>query len=305
MTDWRPTSGADVAQRRVELLDRARRYFSDNDILVVTTPALGAYAPVDAHIAGFSVQSGDGAVAHLHTSPEVHMKRLIAAGYPDIASIGRVFRAAESGKRHLPEFTLAEWYRLGFGLQQIVDDTVRFITACLGVPRLVTDVVQIDYATAFRDHAGIDPFESDSDDIIASATDDADLRQHLDRDAALDLLMSTRVAPRFAPDRLTVVRHYPASQAALAKLCVADERVADRFEVFCGDLELANGYVEVTDPGEQARRLGERSDLSLIAALRHGLPDCAGVAVGIERLQMVHDQADDIRDVVSFVATLS
>ena len=301
MSDWRPTSGADVARRRAGLLERARTYFAENDILAVDTPAFSNYASVDAHIASFSVHAGDAFAGHLHTSPEVRMKRLIAAGYPDIYSICRVFRAGESGAQHAFEFTMAEWYRLGFGLQQIVDDTIGFIAACLDLPRLAGNTTTVEYTDIVRAHAGIDPVDAPTAEIIDIATDDAKLREGLDRDAALDLIVSTLVVPQFAPERLTVVRHYPASQAALARPSKDDERVADRFEVYCGELELANGYVELTDPDRQAQRLGEHCDLSLIAALRSGLPECAGVSVGIERLQMVLDQADHIRDVMTFV----
>lgn len=301
MNDWRPTSGADVARRRAELLERARAYFMNNDILAVDTPAIGNYASVDAHIDSLSVHAGDELAGHLHTSPEVRMKRLLAAGYPDIYSICRVFRAGESGAQHAFEFTMAEWYRLGFGLRQIVDDTVGFIAACLDLPRLASDATTVEYADTVRAHAGVDPLDASTEELLAIATDDVALRQRLDRDAALDLIVSTRVVPHFAPDRLTVIRHYPASQAALARRSDGDERVADRFEIYCGELELANGYVELTDPNEQAQRLGELCDLSLIEALKSGLPECAGVSVGIERLQMVLDQADDIRDVMTFL----
>jgi lysyl-tRNA synthetase class 2 len=163
--------------------------------------------------------------------------------------------------------------------------------------------------------ADIDALDASTETVVQRATEDARLQKELgdDRSAALDLIMSTIVAPQFAPDRLTVVRHYPAEQAALARLCPDDARVADRFEVFCGDLELANGYVELTDADEQRRRFesdnaaressGRSSlliDEPMLAALQAGLPDCAGVAVGIERLHMVLDQAEDIRDVITF-----
>jgi len=301
MSGWRPTSGVDVARRRARILERARQYFADNGVLAVDTPAIGDYPSVDVHISSFSVTANDAVAGHLHTSPEVRMKRLLAAGFPDIYSICRVFRAGESGARHMPEFTMAEWYRLGFGLDQIVDDTVGFIGACLDLPQLRDTVVIVDFANIVQECTGIDPLDGPTSGLIDAATDDADLKRQLDRDAALDLIVSGQVAPRFEADRLTVIRHYPASQSALARLNDDDDRVADRFEIYCGELELANGYVELTNPGEQAARLGSYSDLSLIEALKAGLPECAGVSVGIERLQMVLDQAEDIRDVVTFV----
>ena len=315
MTDWQPLTDTKVAMRRAAMLQRARQHFSDQGLLAVDTPALSHYAASDPNIESLGVRSRPGKDGFLHTSPEVYMKRLLAAGYPDIYSICRVFRDGEAGRRHLPEFTMAEWYRLNFELDEIIEDTVRFIAACVHLPALVDTVEHLDYAEAFDRFADIDALDAETADIVAVATREQRLRDMLaeDRDAALDLIMASKIAPQFARDRLTVVRHSPASQAALARLCPDDDRVADRFEVFCGDLELANGYVELTDPAEQRRRMEtdiaarERSgrssllpDESLLAALSAGLPPCAGVAVGMERLHMVLDQAEDIRDVITF-----
>jgi len=316
MTNWKPTSDSSVATRRAEILERARQFFRRQDVLAVDTPALGHYATSDPNIESLSVRSNSGKASFLQTSPEIYMKRLLAAGYPDIYSVCRVFRDGEAGKRHQGEFTLAEWYRIGFGLDSIIDDTLQFIASCLNKPGLADEAARYDYAEAFRKYSAIDVFAASIDELGNRATSDARLRAEIgaDRDAALDLIMSTIVAPQFGHDLLTVVRHYPASQASLARLCPDDDRVADRFEVFCGDVELANGYVELTDPDEQQQRIerdlktreqsGQSNfpgDEALIAALHAGLPDCAGVAVGIERLQMILDQTDDIKDVVTFV----
>jgi lysyl-tRNA synthetase class 2 len=315
MSEWKPLSEPGVAMRRAALIERAREYFGDQGVLAVDTPALGRYAISDPNIDNLRVQTRPGKDSYLQTSPEIYMKRLLASGYPDIYSICRVFRDGESGPRHLPEFTMAEWYRIGFDLDAIVEDCVSFIAACLGVDPAGDHVERIEYRDAVREYAGIDAIEADTAALIEVATDDPRLRGQLanDRNAALDLIMSTVVAPRLPRDRLTVVQHYPADQAALARLCPADSRVADRFEIFSGELELANGYVELTDASEQRQRierdiaLREQSgrsslptDESLIAALEAGLPECAGVSVGIERLHMVLDQAEDIRDVINF-----
>ena len=318
MNTWKPSSGPAVALRRAEMFERARQYFAAQDVLAVDTPALGPYATSDPNIASICTHSPSGEKLYLQTSPEMYMKRMLASGYPDIYSICRVFREGEAGKRHNPEFTLAEWYRLGFGLNEIIADTVGFTAACLNLPRLAENVVQYDYSAAFEKFANVDAFTASADELLSHYRDDERFAAVVgdDRQAALDLIMSTVIAPQFAADRLTVIRHYPADQAALSRLCPDDERVADRFEVFCGDLELANGYVELTDAAEQRRRF-ERDlvsrqesgnsilamDESVLAALEAGLPDCAGVAIGMERLQMLLDQADDIGDVVSFTVT--
>jgi lysyl-tRNA synthetase class 2 len=297
------------------MLDRARQYFAAQDVLAVDTPALGFYASSDTNINSIAAHTASGEKLYLQTSPEMYMKRLLASGYPDIYSICRVFRDGEAGKRHNPEFTMAEWYRLDFGLQQIINDTVGFIAACLDLPRLRENVAQYDYATAFSKFADVDAFAARAEQLLGRYSDDDRFKSVMgnDRQAALDLIMSTVVAPQFAADRLTVIRHYPADQAALSRICPNDSQVADRFEVFCGDLELANGYVELTDAAEQRHRFEQdvetrqasgdepvAVDESLLAALDAGLPDCAGVAIGMERLQMLLDQTDDIGDVVTF-----
>ena len=320
MTDWRPSSGPGAAARREELLTRARHYFSVQDMLAVDTPALNRYAVTDPNIDSLAVRSGSGQDYFLHTSPELWMKRLLADGYPDIYSICRVFRDGESGRRHIPEFTLAEWYRLGFDLSAIIDDTVRFIAACLDVPRLAEHVTLYEYVDAFQELAGVDALEDTVDQLSQACDADAGLKAAIgiDRSTWLDLILSTIIAPQFAGDRLTVLRHYPANQASMARLCPDDKRFADRFEVFRGDLEIANGYVELTDAEEQRQRLDHDlevrqqtgrpafpQDHRLLAALESGLPDCAGVAVGIERLQMVLDKTDDIANVVTFNAETS
>ncbi|MDX1499561.1 MAG: EF-P lysine aminoacylase EpmA [Woeseiaceae bacterium] len=317
MTAWRPASGPAAARRRAALLERVRGHFAATGALEVDTPALSAFANTDPALASFEVTAGDGRRLYLATSPESCMKRLLAAGYPDIFSIARVFRDAESGARHLPEFTLIEWYRLGHELDAIVADTVALVAACLEQPGLGAKLVRLDYADAFARYAGIDVFSAPADALADAAGADAELRRVLgpDRDAWLDLLLETRVVPALDPAAPTVLAHFPADKAALARLCPADPRVADRFELFLGGLELANGYVELTDPAEQRRRFDAElawraarglpalpRDELLLAALDAGLPQCAGVALGAERLQMVYDATREITDVVTFGA---
>lgn len=298
------------------MLQRIRTAFQEAGVMEVDTPALSSSAASDTQIESLVI--GHSGVSsrplYLHTSPEFCMKRLLAAGYPDIFSICRVFRDGECGSRHQPEFTMIEWYRLGFDLQDIIDDSLRLIRAALAAAS-PTDVRQYDYRGLFMDSLDLDPLLAPLHELAAAAGVDSQLKESLadERDDWLDLLLATRIAPGFDDDCLTVVRHYPASQAALARLCPADASVADRFEIFLGTTELANGYVELTDPHEQQQRMQadntERQrrgrpqrpiDQDLLAALEHGLPACAGVAMGLERLQMLHDDTDDIRDVITF-----
>jgi lysyl-tRNA synthetase class 2 len=318
--DWRPASGPRAAATRAAILRRIRKRFDAEGLLEVDTPALGLSAVSDTQIESLAIADClvSPAPLYLHTSPEFCMKRLLAAGYPDIYSICRVFRDGEAGRRHQPEFTMVEWYRLGFEFNEIIDDTLALIVAALG-DRAPRDAArQVEYRDAFIEAAGVDPFEDDIDALAGAIDADADLRRALgdERDDWLDLVLAQRVIPSFDAGRLTVLRHYPASQAALARRCPGNARVADRFEVFLGAVELANGYVELTDAREQRARIeadnAERRrrgralrpvDEALLDALETGLPDCAGVAMGFERLQMLHDRTDDIRDVITFAFT--
>jgi len=316
MTDWRPASGPEAAVSRAAMLQRLRTYFDVASVLEVDTPALSASAVSDVNIESLEVRSdlAEGSL-YLHTSPEFCMKRLLASGYPDIYSICRVYRDGEVGRSHQPEFTMVEWYRLGFGLADIIADTFKAIAMALNEPKLADDVLVIDYRNAFIDISNIDPLQASVNDLANAADADDELRRALGdaRDDWLDLILTMKIAPTFAADKFTVLQHYPASQAALAQICPDDASVADRFEVFMGPVELANGYVELTDARIQAERIandqamresrGQRvrpQDQSLRAALESGLPACAGVAMGLERLQMLHDKTDDIRNVISF-----
>jgi elongation factor P--(R)-beta-lysine ligase len=299
------------------MMAQARSFFAEREVLEVDTPLLSSTTVSDPHIE--SVQavlvSRPGKPYFLQTSPEYFMKRLLCSGYPDIYQVCKVFRDGEAGRRHSPEFTMVEWYRHGFNLGRMMQETADFISAMVEPQHLVAPPQFIDYRSAFREHAGIEPAESSSAALAEAAGADDKLVESLgdDRDAWLDLVLSLRVVPRFAPERLTIFYHYPASQAALARRCPDDDAVADRFEIFYGDLELANGFVELQDAKEQAGRFAADTetrarrnqavhppDKRLLAALATGLPQCAGVAVGFERLLMINEMSDDIRNAQTF-----
>ena len=220
-------------------------------MLEVDTPAIGRFAVTDPHIE--SIAAGDG---FLQSSPEYFMKRMLAAGYPDIYQICKVFRAGEAGRRHLAEFTLVEWYRHGFSLHEIIRDAAGLIAHVTGRESLLAELHTVTYADAMHAATGLDVRSATVTQLADTAAADADLRASLagDRDAWLDLVFTAQVSTGFAPDRLTCVYHYPASQAALARRCPADESVADRFEIFLGDVELCNGFVELADAEEQESR---------------------------------------------------
>ena len=315
--NWQPSASLATAQRRARMLAAAREYFARQNVLEVDTPILSRAAVSDPNIESVRalLQIDSSRDFYLQTSPEFPMKRLLCAGYPDMYEICKVFRDGESGKRHQPEFTMVEWYRRSFELQDIIDDTLAFIAALVGPEVLSAPPHQISYQEAFLEYASVDPLHATVEELVLCADCDAQLQAALGerRDAWLDLVLTRKVAPRFDGDRLTILSHYPASQASLARLTPGNAAVADRFEVFFGDLELANGYVELTDGSEQRMRCARDLELrraagrplppldeAFLAALDAGLPACAGVALGFDRLLMIDAATDDIRDVQNF-----
>ena len=315
---WRPSATIPALKLRARMLASARNYFAAQNVLEVETPMLSRHAVSDINIESIEahLELAPGTSFYLHTSPEFCMKRLLAAGAPDIYQLGKVFRDGERGHRHQPEFTLAEWYRHGFGLEQIINDTLGFIREVLGNSAALGPTRRISYREAFENALGIDPISATIEELAPLATARHHLNPATDRDKTdwLDLLLCQSIAPAFDRDCLTVLHHYPAEQAALARVNPDDPAVADRFEVFRGDLELANGYVELGDAAEQRERcnrdqaarqaLGKTIrplDRDFLDALQHGLPACAGVAVGFDRLVMIAAGADHIGKVTSFI----
>ena len=312
---WRPTAGPGIAKSRARLLRRARQFFDAREILEVDTPVLSKFSVTDPHIESLTACSLAEAELYLHTSPEYKMKRLLAAGFGDICQICKVFRDGEIGRNHLLEFTMVEWYRLNFGLQEIMRDTIDFVATLLDRADLSSSADFISYQEAFRKTLDMNPFTADIADLVNCADADEQLTKALgdNRDTWLDLVLANRVVAGFPGGKLTVVYHYPASQAALARHCPEDAEVADRFEVYYGSLELANGYVELTDADEQlfrferdrdARRSNGKADYRIdeafIHALRAGLPPCAGVAVGLDRLLMLQEGQSSLSAVTNF-----
>lgn len=313
-TAWRPTAAMPAIRRRAQALRQAREFFRARGVLEVETPAL-VNAPVsDVNLGSARVElAGGPGTLFLHTSPEYAMKRLLASGSGDIFQICRVYRGAERGRQHNPEFTLLEWYRLGFSLEALMDEVAALVRELLGAQ---LPVEMLSYREAVARHAGFDPLEAPDADLQRAARQlglDASQAAHSGRDELLDLIVGAQVGPALGTDQLTFVHRYPASQAALARLDPADPRLALRFELYCGGLELANGYHELSDVAEQRRRFaadqqarGRRGlpvnslDPHLLAALEAGLPDCAGVALGFDRVLMLALGAARIDDVLAF-----
>lgn len=316
---WRPGASREALRARADLLDSVRAFFRVRDVLEVETPLLGpaadpamAIEPIRAELRGISAEP---ATAYLQTSPELYMKRLLAAGSDSIFQITRAFRDGEIGRRHRSEFTLLEWYRVGFDDRQLMAEIVELLRFVLASPKLALTVVS--YVELFRQHLGLDVLSASADQLRRAAIDaglpDAASLDLTGRDAWCDLLMSLLIEPALPPDRITLVTDFPASQAALARINQRDPRTAARFEVFLGGLELANGYHELTDPEEQLRRFDQENlaraaaggrpvtiDRAFLAALQEGMPACAGVALGLDRLAMIQQGVDDIAKVRAF-----
>ncbi len=312
--DWAPTASLVALRHRADLLRDIRSFFDARGVLEVETPILSRAGNSDPGMEQFGSRDG----RWLRTSPEYALKRLLAAGGPDVYELGRVFRAGESGPWHNPEFTLLEWYRRGWAYPQLVDEVVELVTRCGQRFGREWTVRHVSYRDWLQDTAGIDPLQ-DTAEAMASILERAgvaypDLRD-LDREGCLDLAVTHLAQPALAEDMLTVVSLYPASQAALARLHPEDPRVAERFEVFLGGVELANGYQELTDAAEQRARFEAENekrrsegrptvplDENLLDALESGLPACSGVALGVDRLLMVLGGYAHIGDVLAFPA---
>lgn len=294
---WRPSASIQTLRARAELLARMRTFFAARGVLEVDTPVLSAHGTVDVHIDSQRTAEG----RWLHTSPEFAMKRLLCAGSGPIYQVCRVFRAGDLGRHHNPEFLMLEWYRPGFDHHRLMDEMTELLIA-LGVAPAGT-VERFSYRDAWLEHAGIDPFAADPKELAATlgryAAPPAGAAG-FDRDAWLDFGMGCVVGPKLGGITPCFLYDFPASQAALARIRKADPPVAERFELFWKGQELANGFHELGDADEQrarfeadrARRLQEGRatppyDANLIDALANGLPDCAGVALGVDRLLML------------------
>ena len=303
---------------RARLYALIREFFAERNVLEVETPILSAAANTEPNIESFSTMFSGHVDAGsperwLRTSAEFPMKRLLAAGVGDCYELGRVFRNGEAGRRHNPEFTMLEWYRVGWDHLRLMDETVELVRLALAMVDREASLVSMTYRELFVDTLGIDPFNASIDALREPLRDIEINGERLQRDDWLDLLITHRIQPDFPTDRITVVRDWPASQCALARIRHEDPPVAERFELYLGPHELANGYHELTDAAEQRTRFendnrrresrGQRElpmDENLLAALESGFPDCAGVALGIERLLMCISGRGDIRDVLVF-----
>ncbi|HET7569400.1 MAG TPA: EF-P lysine aminoacylase EpmA [Gammaproteobacteria bacterium] len=306
--DWHPTAPIANLRKRAEILATIRAFFARRDVLEVETPLLSKAAVTDVHLDSIAADGG-----FLQTSPEFAMKRLLAAGAGDIYQLCKVFRAGEAGRHHNPEFTLLEWYRVGWDYHRLMAEVADLLAQVLGIE---TEPEYLSYREAFVRRLELDPFTAPPDALEAAA-ERAGLggAGPLDRDGWLDLLAGGCVYPALGKDRLCFIYDFPVSQAALARVRQDEPPVAERFEVLFDGLELGNGFTELTDADEQRRRfehdlayrrkqgLAEPPiDRRFLAALEAGLPESAGVAVGVDRVVMLACRGERIGDVTAFTA---
>ncbi len=301
-----------MLEARASLLGQIRLFFAERQVLEVDTPILSNAAGTDPNLDPVCIlpQSKGESLLFLQTSPEFAMKRLLASGSGAIYQLAKSFRNNEAGKQHNPEFTMLEWYRPDYSLTQLMDEVEALVSAVLPLER----AERISYFDLFQRHLTLDPFNASLDTLREVAEERVDfVMASTNPDHWLDLLFSHCIQPQLqAP---VFIINYPVSQAALAKV-EEDEQgrlVARRFELVVAGMELANGYDELTDATEQKQRF-ERDlalrktegkslhpvDLNLLAALEHAMPECSGVALGVDRLLMLKTGSKDIRDVISF-----
>lgn len=316
-TDWQPTASIPQLRQRAALIASIRQFFAQRNVLEVDTPAMSHATVTDVHLHTFQTQFvgpgyAQGSPLFLMTSPEFHMKRLLAAGSGCIYQLGKAFRNEENGRYHNPEFTMLEWYRVGFDHHQLMDemdDLLQLVLQCGAAERMT-------YQQAFLTVLGVCPLEGTMAELksVAARLGLSDIAEaEEDRDTLLQLLFSIGVEGKIGQQVPAFVYDFPASQAALAKINPNDPRVADRFEVYFKGIELANGFHELDNAQEQLRRFEQDNrkrvemglaeqpiDYHLIVALQSGLPECAGVALGVDRLIMLALGCDHIDQVTAF-----
>ena len=314
-TQWQPSASIKNLLTRAKLIEEIRRFFTDRGLLEVETPVLSEFGVTDVHLATFSTEfispfGEQSKTLWLSTSPEYHMKRLLAAGSGPIFQIGKVFRNEEAGTYHNPEFTMLEWYRPHFDMYRLINEVDDLLQQILECP----PAESMSYQFAFQQYVGLDPLSADLSELVEKAKKYQLMgAENESRDTLLQFLFSAVVEPQIGQEAPVVVYHFPASQAALAQISSEDLRVAERFEFYYKGLELANGFHELSDAREQLRRFQQDNlqrekmglpvraiDTRLLSALQAGIPNCSGVALGVDRLLMIAMGAEHIKEVISF-----
>lgn len=316
MSDWRSGSSIGVLTARADLLRKLRAFFLERGVLEVETPALSQFPSIDRNLDPLSMgPDRSNTIRYLITSPEYHMKRLLCDGFGSMYQVCKAFREEESGKRHNPEFTILEWYRVGWDHHQLmteVEDLLQLLLNCGSAERMT-------YRDLFQQYAGLDPFAFSIDSFLECcrrfelSPPESLSESIIDRNACLDFLMAVLIEPGLGLEGPLLIYDYPATQASLARIKPGQPEVCERFEVFYQGMELGNGFHELADADEQAERFQNENrlrrdagkpsfdaDRRFLDALSHGLPLCSGVAMGFDRIVMLATGSQCIADVVAF-----
>lgn len=313
---WHPAASMETLRLRADMLAAIRRFFAERHVLEVDTPALsvaGAPEPALESVRA-RVDSLGEATLFLQTSPEHAMKRLLTAGSGDIFQVCRVYRDAELGRWHEPEFTLLEWYRVGWDELELMSEVDTLLSSLLSDRRALAPTVRMSYQDAFLTHVGVDPLAAEAELTQRLERAGVDVPAGLEGEALADLALAGLIAPALDPDALTFIFDFPAGQAQLARIKSSGDRaVAARFEVFLAGLELGNGFAELTDAAEQRARFEAQLDArrrdgrvtppldeAFLAALAHGLPECAGVAIGLDRVVALAGRLSSVAEAMAF-----
>ncbi len=319
---WSPTASIDTLRLRARVLERLRAFFAERGVLEVETPILSRAATTEPHLASLATrytgpEFAAGLNCYLHTSPEFPMKRLLAAGTGSIYQICKVFRDNEAGRLHNPEFTMLEWYRLGFDHHRLMEEVAELVADILGKRLARAQPEKLTYREAFRRHCGLDPHTASVNGFAEC------VRQHgisipngmpdHDLDPWRYLLLTHVVEPQLGRGGMTFLHEYPASQAAGARIRGENPPLAERFELYIEGIEIANGFHELGDADEQRERFDHdlvhrrasglpsvQVDEYFLQSLKDGLPECSGVALGVDRLVMLATGARSIADVIAF-----
>jgi len=320
MDDWQPTCSIELLRLRAQILDDIRRFFSTRAVLEVETPVLSYSSGTDPQLDFFTTDYCSPPLQHtlfLQTSPEFAMKRLLAAGSGSIYQICKAFRNGESGRFHNPEFTLLEWYRVGFTLPQLMDEIAELMAVLFNGHRALKPTQRFSYQEIYKCYTGLNPLEFSYQDYCAYALEnqlsDAVSICGYDHALWLDFIFSHKVQSRLGENSVCMVHGYPVCQSSLARINEYNSQITDRVEVFLNGIELGNGYYELIDAKEQERRFDQEiairqqrkcpvtvKNKHLVAALEAGLPECSGIAIGLDRLLMVLANSATINDVLNF-----
>ncbi|MDG6881487.1 poxB regulator PoxA [Phocoenobacter uteri] len=313
--NWQPTASIENLLQRAEIIKNIRQFFTERGLLEVETPILSEFGVTDINLSTFNTQfsspfSSESKTLYLMTSPEYHMKRLLAAGSGAIFQFCKVFRNEEAGNRHNPEFTMLEWYRPHFDMYRLINEVDDLLQQTLDCE----PAESFSYQFVFQNYVGLDPLSASKKQLVDKAREQGlQCDDEENRDVLLQFLFTEMVEPKIGQERPVAIYHFPASQAALAQMSAEDHRVAERFEFYFKGIELANGFHELQDADEQIRRFmqdnAEREKLGLpqqtldsrfLASLKAGIPNCSGVALGVDRLLMLAMDKQHINEVISF-----